>query len=207
MTWLFDRVIVLQNTLFSCLYHASFLILLLLLMSGNVYSNPGPVFLCSACAGNVTRLGRSVQCCTCSKWVHLKCSLLSFSRFSTLGSSHSWNCILCCAPVSSGDPHLPHCVLFFGLLRLVYLHCLIWSIWPRSANVPALPSPSNFLPCFRSLRISSFCTLPTPRVYGCFSILLLLLPPLTPSRFITNGMTEVFESGALNYCTSCHLIL
>ena len=79
---------------FSCLSLAGFclLILLLLLMSGNVQPNPGPIFLCSVCAGNVAWWGRSVQCCTCFKWVHLRCSLLSFSKFRALGSSHSWSC-------------------------------------------------------------------------------------------------------------------
>ena len=73
-------------------------------MSGNVYPNPCPVFPCSVCAGNVTWRGRSVQCCSCSNWVHLKCSLLSFSRFKTLGSSHSWSSPPCCAPAFFGDP-------------------------------------------------------------------------------------------------------
>ena len=56
-------------SLFSCpsLARLRFLILLLLLMSGNVYPNPGPIFPCSVCARNVTWRGRSVQCCTCSK--------------------------------------------------------------------------------------------------------------------------------------------
>ena len=36
------------------------LILLLLLMSGNVHPNPGPIFSCSVCAGNVTWRGKSV---------------------------------------------------------------------------------------------------------------------------------------------------
>ena len=36
-----------------------------------------------------------MQCCTCSNWVHLKCSLLSFSRFRTLGSSHFYSFPLC----------------------------------------------------------------------------------------------------------------
>ena len=42
--------------LFSCLSLAllGLLILLLFLMSGNVYPNPGPIFPCSVCAGNVT---------------------------------------------------------------------------------------------------------------------------------------------------------
>ena len=52
----------------------------------------------------MTWRGRSVQCCTCSNWVHLKCSLLSFSRFRTLGSSHSWSCPPCCVPAFFGDP-------------------------------------------------------------------------------------------------------
>ena len=71
------------------------LILLLLLMSGNVHPNPGPIFPCSVCAGNVTWRGKSVQCCACSKWVHLRCSQLSLSNFRALGSSHSWSCPPC----------------------------------------------------------------------------------------------------------------
>ena len=75
------------SSLFSWLSLARLFILQL--MSGNVHPNPCLVFPCSVCAGNVTWWGRSVQCCTCSNWVRLKCSLLSFSRFRTLGNSHS----------------------------------------------------------------------------------------------------------------------
>ena len=64
-------------------------------MSGNVHPNPGPIFSCSVCAGNVTWRGKSVLCCTCSKWVHLRCSQLSLSKFRALGSSHSWSCLPC----------------------------------------------------------------------------------------------------------------
>ena len=78
----------------SSLARLRLLILLLLLMSGNVHPNLGPIFPWSVCAGNVTWRGKSVQCCTCSKWVHLKCSLLSLSKFRALGSSHSWSCPL-----------------------------------------------------------------------------------------------------------------
>ena len=102
---------------FSCPSRAllRLLILLLLLMSGNVHPNPGPIFPCSVCAGNVTWRGKSLQCCACSKWVHLRCSQLSLSQFRALGSSHSWSC-----------PPLPnHCDSLFGLLRHVYLHCAI----------------------------------------------------------------------------------
>ena len=78
-------------SLFSCfsLARLRLLILLLLLMSGNVNPNPGAVFPCSVCVGNVTWKGRSVQCCICSKWAHLRSSLLFLSRFKTPGSSYS----------------------------------------------------------------------------------------------------------------------
>ena len=80
--------------LFSCPSFAllCLLILLLLLMSGNVHPSPGPIFPCSVCAGNVTWRGKSAQCCTCSKWVHLRYSQLSWSQLRALGSSHSWSC-------------------------------------------------------------------------------------------------------------------
>ena len=76
------------------------LILLLLLMSGNIYTSPGPIFPCSVCIGNVTLRGKSVQCCTCSKWVHLRCLQLSLSKFRILDSSRSRSCSCCCVPDS-----------------------------------------------------------------------------------------------------------
>ena len=86
--------------LFSCpsLALLCLLILLLPLMSGNVHPNPGPIFPCSVCAGNVTWRGKSVQCCTCSKWAHLRCSQLFLSKFRALSSS--WTSI---AIISSGN--------------------------------------------------------------------------------------------------------
>ena len=79
--------------LFSCpsLARLRLLILLLLLMSGNVHPNPGPIFSCSVYAGNATWRGKSVQCCACSKWVHLRCSQLSLSKLRALDSYHSWS--------------------------------------------------------------------------------------------------------------------
>ena len=75
---------------FSCLFYARLrLLILLLLMSGSVHSNPGPIYSFPVCSGNVTWLGKSVQCCTCSKWVHLRCSLLSLFKVIAIGSSHS----------------------------------------------------------------------------------------------------------------------
>ena len=92
------------SSLFSFLSPARLLILLLLLMSSNVHHNPCSIFSCSMCTGNVVWRGRSVQCYTCSNWVHLKCSLLSFSRFKILGSFHSWSCPPCCVLAFFGGP-------------------------------------------------------------------------------------------------------
>ena len=72
-------------------------------MNDNVYPNPDPNFPCSVYVGNVTWKCRSMQCCTCSKCIHLRCLLLSFSRFNTLRSFYYWSCPPCFASGSSGD--------------------------------------------------------------------------------------------------------
>ena len=128
------------------------LILLLLLMSGNVHPNPGPIFPCSVCTGNVTWRGKSVQCCACSKWVHLRCSQLSLSNFRALGSSHSWSFPPCrntvtppssdssgtyTSTVESGPPSANAALLPHPRLQTSY---------PPSAHLispsPTLPPPS-----------------------------------------------------------------
>ena len=132
-----------------------FLILLLLLMSGNVHPNPGPIFPCSVCAGNVTWRGKSVQCCACSKWVRLRCSHLSLSQFRALGSSHSWSCFPCrntvtafsdssdtyTSTVQSGPPPSTDA----ALMR----HPRLQTSYPPSAHSispSSAPSPPSFAP-------------------------------------------------------------
>ena len=129
-------------SLFSCLSLARFLILLLVLVSGNVYPNPCPVFPCLVCAGNVTWRRRSVQCCTCSNRVHLNCSLLSFSRFRTLGSSHSWSFPPCCGPAFFGDSTPTITVTF----TLDSSSCSIRPIWASFANAALAFKPLILFP-------------------------------------------------------------
>ena len=74
-----------------CLSFARPHLFIILLLSGNVHPNPCPIFPCSVCAGNVTWRGKLVQCRTCSKWVYVRCSQLSLSKFRALGSSHPWS--------------------------------------------------------------------------------------------------------------------
>ena len=159
-------------------------------MSGNVHPNPCPVFPCSVCAGNVTWRGRSVQCCTCSNWVHLKCSLVSFSRFRTLGSSRSWSHSACCVPAFFGDPTSTSTVASSSDSSSWYTSTAqIWPIFPLcKCSTRAPPSPSNLLSFFRPLCIFSLCTLTTASCSWLFLFTsCFLFPSLTPSGFF-NGM-------------------
>ena len=144
------------------------LLVLLLLMSGNVHPNPGPLFPCSVCAGNVTWRGKSVQCCTCSKWVHLRCSQPSLSKFRTLDSPPSWSCPPCCVPthnivtLSSDSSDMYTCTVQSGppLLILHSRPTLIFKLLiPRRPILYLLPLPSHHRPLL-------------------LAVLLRLLPPL-----------------------------
>ena len=181
--------------LFSCpnLAFLRLLILLLLLMSGNVHPNPGPIVPCSVCAGNVTWRGKSVQCCACFKWVHLRCSQLSLSNFRALGSSHSWSCPLCRNTVTPPSSDTYTSTVESG---------------PPSANAALSPHP-RLQTSYTPSAILYILPLPSHHRPSFLAILLHLLPPLPPltlSGFF-NGMLEVFEPGALNYFTFFHPIL
>ena len=183
--------------LFSCpsLALLRLLILLLLLMSGNVHPNPGPIFLCSVCTGNVTWRGKSVQCCACSKWVHLKCSQLSLSQFRALSSSHSCSCPpsrITVTPSSDSSDMYTSTVQFSPASANAALspHPRLQTSYPPSAHYissTSAPPPPSLAPGFPSAPPAS--TL-----------------PLTLS-VLFNGMLEVFEPGAPNYSTFFRPIL
>ena len=130
------------------------ILLLLPLMSGNVHPNPGHIFPCSACAGNVTWRGKSVQCCTCSKWVHLRCSQLSLSKFRALGSSHSWSCPPCgnTMTFSSNSSHMYTSTVQSGppsANPALPPHLRLQTSYPPSAHFissPSAPSPPSLAP-------------------------------------------------------------
>ena len=148
-------------------------------MSSNVHPNPGSIFPCSVCAGNVTWRGKSVQCCTCSNWVHLRCSQLSLSKFRALGSSHFWSCPPCCNTVTppSDSSDMYTSTVQSGPPLLLLHSCPT----PVSKHIiPHLPM-LYFLPC-------PFTTIPCSWLSFCASCLLSFL---TFSGF-SNGMLEVF---------------
>ena len=164
-------------------------------MSGNVHLNPGPIFPCSVCPGNVTWRGKSVQCCTCFKWVHLRCSQLSLSKFRALGSTHSWSCSPCCNTLtpSSDSSNMYTSTVQSG---------------PPSANAALSPHHHLQTSYPPSVHFSSPPPAPSPPPLapGCPSASPVSSLPLTPSGFF-NGMLEVFEPGALNYFTFSRPIL
>ena len=170
--------------LFSCpsLTLLRLLILLLLLMSGNVHPSPCPIFPCSVCAGNVTWRGKSVQCCICFNWVHLRCSQLSFSKFRAIGSSHSWSFPSCRNTVtpSSDSSDMYNSTVKSGPPVLMQPSC------------PTLVSK----PLILHLPILYLLSLPPHRHFLLLAVLLHLL-----SLRVLNGILEVFEPGALNYFT------
>ena len=158
----------LSLVLFSCpsLALLRLLFLLLLLKSGNVHPNPGPIFPCSVCTGNVTWQGKSVQCCTCSKWVHLRCSQLTLSKFRALGSSHSWSCPPCQITVTPSSDSSD-----------MYISTVQAS--PASANAALLPHP-HLQTCYPpSAHFISSPSAPSPP-FLFLAVLLCLLPPLPP---------------------------
>ena len=121
-----------------------------------------------------------MQCCTCSKWVHLKCLPLSFSRFITLGSSHSWSCPPCCISASSGDPIPTNTVISSSDFSSLYTSTS--QSGPSGplcyCSAPTPSSPSNLLSPFRPLPIFSFCTLTTASYFWLFFLQFLFpLPP------------------------------
>ena len=82
------------------------LILMLLLISGDIHPNPGPIDPCSVCSRRVTWGNRSIQCTNCFLWVHLSCSGFSPSDFCKISPEHFWTCPIC--PSSSQTPSLSH---------------------------------------------------------------------------------------------------
>ena len=138
-----------------------------------------------------------MQCCTCSKWVHLRCSQLSLSKFRSLDSSHSWSCPPCCAPTrNTVTPSSESSDMYTSTVQ-----------WPPSANAALSPHP-RFQTSYPLLPILYFLSLPPHHRPLLLAVLLHLLPPLplTLSGFF-NGMLEIFDPEALNYFTFSRPIL
>ena len=131
-------------------------------------------------------------CCTCSKWVHLRCSQLSLSNFRALGSSHSWSCRPChntATPTSDSSDTYTSTVQSGTPFAVAALsrHPRFQTSYPPSAH-----------------SISSSSALSPPSLAPGRPSMPSLLH-MTLSGFL-NGMLEVSKPGALNYFIFYHPI-
>ena len=74
--------------------------MMLLLLSGDIELNPGPIkFPCGICQNAVRDGMRAVCCDECDVWYHVKCYSISNAVYKTLkNSSKSWICCQCGFP-------------------------------------------------------------------------------------------------------------
>ena len=174
-----------------------------------LHPNPGPICPCSVCAGNVTWRGKSVQCWTYSKWIHLRCSQLSFSRFHTLGCSHSWSCPPCCFPASPRDSTSTNIVTSSSDSSSLYTSTVLLDPFGSPSANAAFPHRYRLQTSYPPSAhfVSSFSApCPPPHVPCYFLYLLFPLATPTPSRFF-NRLLEVTEPAALNYYTLSRFIM
>ena len=132
---------------------------------------------------------------TCSKWVHLRCSQLSLSKFRTRQLS-LLELPPCCVPTRNT-------VTLSSDSSDMYTSTIQSSPSSANAALPPPPSSSNFLSPVGSFCIFYLTTVPCSWLSFYASC---LLSPLTLSGF-SNRMLEVFEPGALNYFTFFRPIL
>ena len=86
--------------------------LLLLLLCGDIHTNPGPVrYPCGICRRPVAKNHRALMCQDCDVWVHIKCCGVEPSLYDSymkgVGLS-DWQCPLCHQDKSSEGGDLEH---------------------------------------------------------------------------------------------------
>ena len=80
-------------------------IIRILLLSGDISTNPGPVkYPCGKCSKPVKRNQRGIYCEDCTYWYHIKCIDLPIDEYQRLStSSESWYCANCILPIFSNS--------------------------------------------------------------------------------------------------------
>ena len=76
-------------------------LMVLLVLSGDIESNPGPVrYPCTMCNESVRRNQRAILCSECDGWTHAKCCGVSQAEHQTLSKrfDNTWLCPGCTMP-------------------------------------------------------------------------------------------------------------
>ena len=75
--------------------------MLILLLSGDIESNPGPtgpapksMFPCAVCQQHVSWKHSAVECDNCDVWLHRSCASLTSSQYNRI-EDESWTCYCC----------------------------------------------------------------------------------------------------------------
>ena len=81
-------------------FHLKSSFIILLLLSRDIASNPGPVkFPCGICNEPMRKNKRGIQCEDCIMWHHIKCINLPVNKYNKLSTStDSWFCKSCTLP-------------------------------------------------------------------------------------------------------------
>ena len=77
--------------------HIGCLALKILMLSGDISSNPGPIrYPCTVCQKAVRSNQQGIQCDFCDRWTHRKCTNISISEYKRLGNSDDpFFCYIC----------------------------------------------------------------------------------------------------------------
>ena len=144
----------------SCKFYPSdaraSLLKLLLLLSGDIETNPGPKtkFPCLLCSRACTWRQEAIQCDDCDGWYHCRCLGMNSGVYSALGHSDaSWHCVSCGVPQFTPS---------FFADSSSFLSANSFSTLSSSANSP-IGSPSSFTQPLKSSSPISKATNPTPK--------------------------------------------
>ena len=76
------------------------LCVLVMILSGDIQTNPGPInFPCKECGKAVRSNQRAVQCDGCDEWIHTACTGISKQAYQNMkGTSATWICCTCGMP-------------------------------------------------------------------------------------------------------------
>ena len=104
----------------SCVHFS--IIGLLLIVSGDIELNPGPVrFPCGMCGRAVQSNQRGICCDRCDRWFHVRtgCANITGDEYARLSnSSESWVCNIC-STLSSEQETREHVIVHCGLCQSI----------------------------------------------------------------------------------------